>query len=541
MDYTKVPRALIYKDRDDLKDFGVQTPGTMNYQLFLQLKQQALMGVSGAREVALRCYNNAYYVCTLILLEANDFPELRISDYVDKILEIEKNKGHIDEACLVSMAMVSLLLATYDKKRYGRDSDIWEAIYYRCTHYQWYHSSATSIFHNMMSGEYSIITPISYTEFAPRDILEVIENCSGRDLQVYAEYICERLVLLEDPRQQIHGADMAIARIKDYQRECCEDSGYNPEKDRFKYEDNNCFVSDLTWEKEVRDNYQQGNDAIDYYTKHYPKKEENDSKEKEGESPQVPETEVPKTNNMELDSSQPKPSYSEIAELQGRIKELQKALDEEIAKNAKLEEEIANRVQTNSDEYEKVKSRNEVLESLNEAAENRLKRYESILGTEEQLNKEKKFSIAERIIYCSALLGCSLSEDDISQMQMAKLIARFSGDKWGSIRTTISEMNGKRTALVEIAKKAAKEKDVGARIAVWRIEGEKFKGITNAALNVFNYLHAAVKGETIGAKVHNCQQAMENIDQAFYLSERKLIDRTYRQPEGEFELPPDEI
>ena len=86
MDYIKIPRSLIYKERDDLKDFGVQTLDTLNYLLFIKLKQQALMGAPGAREIALKCYNNAYYVCTLILLEANDFPELRISDYVDKIL-----------------------------------------------------------------------------------------------------------------------------------------------------------------------------------------------------------------------------------------------------------------------------------------------------------------------------------------------------------------------------------------------------------------------------------------------------------------------
>ena len=165
MDYIKISRSVIYKDRTDLKDFGVHVPGTINNQLFINLKQHALMGVSGAKEVALRCYNNAYYVCTLILLEADDFPELRISDYVDKILEIEKDNKYTDEVCLASMAMACLLLATYDPKRYGRDSEIWNAIYYRCTHYQWYHSSATAIFHHMMEWDYRITTPLSHREF----------------------------------------------------------------------------------------------------------------------------------------------------------------------------------------------------------------------------------------------------------------------------------------------------------------------------------------------------------------------------------------
>ena len=324
MDYTKVPRSLIYKDRDDLKDFGVLTPDTMNYLLFLHLKQQALMGVSGAREIALSCYNNAYYVCTLILLEANDFPELRISDYVDKILEIEKKNKHVDEVCLASMAMVCLLLSKYDPQKYGMDSDIWKNINYRCTHYQWYSSSATTIFHNMMSGGYNYTSPLSDTEFAPRDIIDVIKNCSEMDLQVYAEYICERLALLKDPRQRMYGAETAIARIKDYQRELCEDSGYNPKKDRFKYEDNDCFVRDLTWEKEIRDNYQQSKEAIDYYKEHYPTSENNDSKEETVESPQTPETEVLHASIRELESKLTR----QIDELQQQLTEKDQALQE---------------------------------------------------------------------------------------------------------------------------------------------------------------------------------------------------------------------
>ena len=227
--------------------------------------------------------------------------------------------------------------------------------------------------------------------------------------------------------------------------------------------------------------------------------------------------------------------------LQARIDELEKKNAELEKDNKELREELANKALASSNEYEEMKQRSEVLESLNQANEKRLKNYESILGTEEELSKEKHFSITERIIFCSALLGCSLSEDGISQMQMAKLISRFSGDKHEAIRTTINKINKKLKALVEVAEKAKQEKDAGARDSIWRVEGEKYIGITNAALNVYKFLHAAVKGQTIGAKVHYCQQAMENINQAYYLTERKLINKTDWQPKGEFELPPEEI
>lgn len=328
MDYLKIPRSVIYKERNDLNDFGVRTPETMNYLLFMRMKQLVLMGVPGAREVALRCYNNAYYICTIILLEADDFPELRISDYVNTILEIEKDKQYTNEVCLASMAMACLLLAKYDEKRYAKDSEIWNAIYHRCTHYQWYNSTETDIFLHMISLEYSCTNPLSNSEFEPRDITDVIDNFSERHLQVYAEYICERLAHLKDTRQRIYWTDMAVAQIKAYKLELCEDSGYNPKKDCFKYVDNDPSMIDFTWEDKVRGYYQQSNEAIKYYTEHYPTKEENDSQEKTEEFAQAPETEVLQTKIMELESklTQQEKQLIEVSKMNdqyaNRIKEL---------------------------------------------------------------------------------------------------------------------------------------------------------------------------------------------------------------------------
>lgn len=278
MDYLKISRSLIYKDRNDLKDFGVQTPDTMNYLLFMYLKQQALMGVPGAREVALRCFNNAYYICTLIILEADDFPELRISDYVDTILEIEKDNKYTDEVCLASMAMACLLLAKYDEKRYGTDSDIWKAIYHRCTHYQWYHSSATEIFLSMMSRDYNITSSLSHTEFAPRDIIEAIEEASPLNLAIGYKYICNSLSNVTDRRKAIYGADLAISRLNDDLREIYEDWEYNPDTDSFEYEDE--LIRDLDSEQRVRDGIEIRKSAVEYIIEHFPTKENTNNENK---------------------------------------------------------------------------------------------------------------------------------------------------------------------------------------------------------------------------------------------------------------------
>lgn len=272
LDYTKVPRELIYKERNDLKEFGVQTPDSMNYLLLMRLKQQALMGASGAREIALRCYNNAYYVCTLILLEANDFPELRISDYVDTILEIEKDNKNVDEVCLASMAMACLLLARFDSNKYGKDSEVWKAIKYRCTHRQWYHSPTTAIFLAMMSSDYNMSLPLSPTEFVPRDIVEAIGDVNTSALALGFKYICERLAGITNKQTASLGADLAIKRLNDGLQELYDNYGYDPETKTFTPEMEEVIRYDTDGKNLFFQNIELREGALEYIIDHHPAK-----------------------------------------------------------------------------------------------------------------------------------------------------------------------------------------------------------------------------------------------------------------------------
>jgi len=319
MDYTKVPRTLIYKDRDDLKDFGVQVPGTMNNLLFSNLKE-LFKATDKLKELILRCFNNAYYICTIIPFD--DFPDTQVAEY-EKLL-LKDDPYDCEEVCAVSMAMVCKLLPASDIRWMPENSDLIKQIRYRFTHYQWMHSGARDSFEFMEGKHNTDELIISPSEFVPRDIIEVIENCSERDLQVNAEYICERLALMKDQRQRMYGADMAIARINDYQRELCEDCGYNPKKDCFKHTVDYDPLRDLSWENNVRGRYQQSKEAIDYYTQHYPTKEEKDSKKETVESPQTPETEVIHASIRELESKLTR----QIDELQQQLTEKDQALQE---------------------------------------------------------------------------------------------------------------------------------------------------------------------------------------------------------------------
>lgn len=336
MDYTKVPRTLIYKDRDDLKDFGVQVPGTMNKLLFSNLKE-LFKATDKLKELILRCFNNAYYICTIIPFE--DFPDTQVAEY-EKLL-LKDDPYDREEVCAVSMAMVCKLLPASDIRWMPENSDLIKQIRYRFTHYQWMHSGARDSFEFMEGKHNTDELIISPSEFVPRDIIEVIENCSLKDLKVYAEYICERLVHLKVPRQRMYGADVAIARINDYQRELCEDCGYNPKKDCFKHTVDYDPLRDLSWENSVRSNYQQSKEAIDYYKEHYPTKEVNDSKEETVEIPQTPETDVLQATIRELESKlnhQEKQlleandinsqQATRIKELEAEVKNLQNRLEE---------------------------------------------------------------------------------------------------------------------------------------------------------------------------------------------------------------------
>ena len=529
MDYIDIPRSLIYKDRTDLKDFGVQVIETVNHNLFFNLKM-LFKATDRAKEIILRCFNNAYYICTLIPFE--DFPEMQVAEY-EKLL-LKGNTYDREEICAVSMAMVSKLLPACDARWRSEDNDLINNIHYRFTHYQWMNSGARKSFEFMEEKHNTIGLYLPPNVFAPRDILEAIENVSVNDLAIGVIYICERLALLNDSRKRTYGADLAIARLNEDLHEIYEDWGYDPQKNKFVSEMEDPFIHDHQNDEFFWSAVKLKKEAIDYIVNHYPShKNDTDKQIILSEESQSPNEEVTNATVAQI---------VDTASLQKLIEDL-KRLNAELEKeNKELREQLVNLSPQSSVSYEELKSRTETLQSLYDAAENRLKRYESILGTEEELNKEKKFNIAERIIFCSALLGCSLSEDDIIQQQMAKMISRFSGDRWQSIRTTISDMNGKRAALEEVAMKVKQEKDVGARMAIWRREEKIFQGLTNAALNVYKYLHSAVKGGTVGAKAHQCKQAMENIDHAYYLTERKLITPTDWQPQGdEFALPPGEI
>lgn len=85
-DYWNVPRELIYRERENLNDFGVKDSHSLNGRLF-QLLSEQFLSANGADTLLLQCFNNAYYLCTIILLE--DLPHLKVDKYEENLLKMK--------------------------------------------------------------------------------------------------------------------------------------------------------------------------------------------------------------------------------------------------------------------------------------------------------------------------------------------------------------------------------------------------------------------------------------------------------------------
>lgn len=80
MEYTQIPRELIYKERRSLEVFA--TEWEENTVFIGNMLENDYFNRPDAKEMALRCFNTAYYICTLILLNKTH-PEWDFAKYCD--------------------------------------------------------------------------------------------------------------------------------------------------------------------------------------------------------------------------------------------------------------------------------------------------------------------------------------------------------------------------------------------------------------------------------------------------------------------------
>lgn len=109
MDYTEFPRELMYKEKASLKDFGVNNEMTIEHRFYEGLlKRPSIKDCLKKRETILRIFNNAYYLCTLILMDED--PRLSIDSYRKKAENSERTIDWVNHFAPMTMALVYLEL-----------------------------------------------------------------------------------------------------------------------------------------------------------------------------------------------------------------------------------------------------------------------------------------------------------------------------------------------------------------------------------------------------------------------------------------------
>ncbi len=104
MDYTKLPSQLVYRTRKSLEEFT--NNNEMNECLVDNMLDIYYLQSSNFKERATACFNAAYYICTLILVDKH--PEWSLPKYYDIAYCNQKN-NIVGQAVVLSLVRVYLL------------------------------------------------------------------------------------------------------------------------------------------------------------------------------------------------------------------------------------------------------------------------------------------------------------------------------------------------------------------------------------------------------------------------------------------------
>lgn len=234
MDYTKVPRSLIYQERD-IDDFFEDPTSFESAFCDSLLKRPFMKNLENQAETVLDIFNNAYYICTLIHME--EHPRL----YINKYRKIASN--HYEDPIWVNhimpstMALVYSLLFYYQKHFTTIDDNIFIDI---CNLFR--RKANEEVYDDSDFNDLLIKTDIcdfsvsNLDKFTNRDIYKVIANkyISPEDIakgidyiitetwqlwdnELHAESMFELLTRLQDcPKSDDIEMEYAINEIKDF-------------------------------------------------------------------------------------------------------------------------------------------------------------------------------------------------------------------------------------------------------------------------------------------------------------------------------------
>ena len=466
MDYTKVPRALIYKDRDDLDNFPVIErfdPPQMEARFLDALEQRPFIKKSyDAPELILQIFNNARYITTLIRLENHP------NHYLHKYLAIagsnNRNITIANHVVPATMALVRNYLCNYFTGYIG--SKIVEDITNHFNTDAWKDDTigGQDDFYKLFIGytiNNEIVDPssvhplwISDDDFRPRDIKETINDplFTARDISENIDYILNTLQnSVEIFDEEIEPLNNMYKKVESWFPSGIDDN-LNKElaldkiETRLKKLDPHNAYGFLKIMNNMEKSLHNGTPISSK------SKEEIDKYMKETLGVGIDEIEAAIAANQDDTENSPK---DRISELEDQVDKLKK-------ENTELKERhhLSQEKDEGEDDEKEVEKLKEVLE------------LDKILEDD-----NIRLQIDERIIFVSTALGVPWNSDMTNQTQLAKIIENFSGDNYKSIRSRIVAIN-----------KEIKEEN--------KYPGEGLsQGTKEAVNNVIGWLKKASKGD----------------------------------------------
>lgn len=217
MDYTIVPRLLIYTDKSDLDFFDVDADGTLDALMFDRIQRSVICGLDGAANVVLNIFNNAYYITTLILMEKRPVPYFM--SYVNISMSAGGDNTYKRYFSAMTMAMVYNYLRASDKKFRENGNILLERIWkYHNEHYsdgQLDGDARFLFFNNVLNQSELASSKVESGRFRPRGILNILKN--EKNVFLFSdglEFLEERIAAIGVVPRCVECYDLLIERCR---------------------------------------------------------------------------------------------------------------------------------------------------------------------------------------------------------------------------------------------------------------------------------------------------------------------------------------
>ena len=198
MDYTKISRFLIFRDRKSLDQYDIEDLFYMDGKMFEIIQDSKIITFDGAASYVLDIFNTAYYITTLILLERR--PILYIRGYLDIADNIGNNEGGSPNTYhryfqAMTLAMVCNYLRALNPSHFDwlKLANQFHKYFLGFADGRGDSDARFLFFNNILSETEAHSFAVRPMRFEPRPIHEAIKECEDIDIALGFPYIKERI------------------------------------------------------------------------------------------------------------------------------------------------------------------------------------------------------------------------------------------------------------------------------------------------------------------------------------------------------------